>query len=89
MIVEVSLSCKRFGAGGVCAVVRFLARVQSQMSLQVSFLEESFAAVFEGAHVVSDAVVLLDVHRKTLRAGVALAAAMDWTHKLLPVFMDF
>ena len=64
-------------------MVWFLASVQAQVSLQISFLKERLAASFERADVVAHSIVLLDVHLKSLLSAVRLPAPLDWTDELL------
>lgn len=77
-----ALGCEACLALRVLALVWLLASVEPQMGLEVAFLRESAAAVFNRTGVVAFTLVLVQVHLEALLPGVGLGAARVVTHEL-------
>ena len=81
MVVEVSLSGKRLFARQKLADVGFLSRVESKVSLQITFFVKRLAASFVWTNKVAYLIVLFYVYLESLDAAVRLIAV--WISALI------
>lgn len=75
VVVEVALGREASITAFRLALVRPFTCVQSQVSLEVSFLKECFPTVLDGAGVFSLALVLVQMDLEPLLAGIRFLAA--------------
>ena len=82
VVVEAALCRKTCRAVLNVALVRPLPSMQAQVRLQITFLEESFFAVSNWAHVFSLALMLVQVDLEALLARIRLITALVVTLEL-------
>ena len=86
--IQVTLVCEGLITSFDSAVVGLFPGMKSQVSLKIAFLVECRTASLIWANKVTNSVVLLHVHIKSLNLTIGSAAALNWAHMFSDVEMD-